>query len=124
MVDTFRIQRAGHGKSPVPGEADHVRDVLLGLKQTGRSALRKHVILLTFFEDLGVLCRKGYVREHDISDLLGSSITFQLALFGPYIHASRLTGGAENQALYANAIYVYKAASVPHMRYTAEMWPL
>ena len=89
----------------------YIRDRLLRLRDTDKVRHREHVILLQFFEDLGLLCWKGYIREADVFDFLGAPIRTQLSALREYIDAART--GADGEVVrsrYANAIYLYRQA--------------
>jgi hypothetical protein len=63
-------------------------------------------IILSYIEDVGLLCRKRYVRIEDVNDIIGPSIVLQVSLSTIYISEFRRKN--KSSAKYANAIWLYK----------------
>ncbi len=124
LVDFYRSHRGTPQMAAFEDEAAYVADALARLRRVDRQELRSHTILLQFFEDLGLLCWKGYIREADIFDFLGSSIEVQLGFFSNYIRLARTdTDGGVARNRYANAIYLYKAALLSRAgKHEETMW--
>lgn len=103
----------------------YIRHCLLTVMADDRGKRAKYIILLQFFEDLGLLCYKNYIREDDIFDFIGSPIITQMEYLQEYIRAVRTApDGRIVKSRYANAIYLYKAAKKfrPAL-HEEEMWP-
>jgi hypothetical protein len=124
LVDFYRSNRGTAQMVAFEDEAAYVADQLARLRGVDRQELRSHTILLQFFEDLGLLCWKGYIREADIFDFLGSSIEVQFGFFRIYIRSARTdANGDVARNRYANAIYLYKAALLSRAgKHEETMW--
>jgi hypothetical protein len=92
---------------------------------------RKYLETLFFFEDLGILCRKNYIREEDMFDFIGDHILVFMEDYWELIKTARQQYRGENERLpsgerkpprseegvYANALYLYYAAYGHRMRF-------
>jgi hypothetical protein len=69
--------------------------------------------VLSFLEDLGLLCRRGYVSQNDVSEIIGPSITEIVAIMLPYISRERASYEI-GPAVYANTLWLYdRLATAP-----------
>jgi hypothetical protein len=87
----------------------YVRDAIVALDQNPMQQSR-YTIIIRFFDELGLLCRKGYVREPDIFDFIGESISRQMAYLASYIdHVRKDDAGTVAREVHANAVYLHNA---------------
>jgi hypothetical protein len=74
---------------PIKKEAssapDYIKRVLLAEQRRSRISHRQKVFIITFLEDLGLLCEKGYVHELDVFEFISTPIVFQVDLLIDYI---------------------------------------
>jgi hypothetical protein len=63
--------------------------------------------ILSYLEDLGLLCRKGYVSEGDVADIIGPSIVEVVCIMLPYIERERSSYEA-GPTIYANTLWLYE----------------
>jgi hypothetical protein len=110
LVDEYR-KFDDEYKAAFGSESGYVCTRLLGIRATDRIKHRSYTILLQFFEDLGLLCWKKYIKQDDIFDFIGSSIVTQMGYLELYIRAVREEKqGHPVRSRYANAIYLYNEA--------------
>jgi hypothetical protein len=88
--------------------ADYIKAVLLDLLAGDKIRLHDYITIAAFFEDVGVLCRRDYVRADDLFDFLGGPIERYLEDLLPFIVAVR-GDGDKGRAIYANALWLYRA---------------
>jgi hypothetical protein len=81
---------------------DYIRRVLVSEQKRDRVRHNQRTAMLTFLEDLGILCARGYVREVDIFEFISPPIVHQINLLSEYI--TELRKGGENSSLYENAL--------------------
>jgi hypothetical protein len=106
------------GDKPIAGalHADcpaYIGYYLVNLWDLDRAKLVEYLRILTFFEDLGVLCRLGYLKREIVLDFIGGSIIEYVELAIPYIKWARHknpSAGKPDEAVYANLIWLYKKA--------------
>jgi len=90
---------------------------------------REYVNILYFFEDLGILCRKGYIRTDDVYNFMGENITVLVDFLIPYIGMERdreavtRPGDPDILALYANALHLYNGAKAYAPQFHREELP-
>jgi hypothetical protein len=63
--------------------------------------------VLSYLEDLGLLCRRGYAGMGDIADIIGPSIAEIVEIMLPYIEQER-RGFAAGGTVYANTLWLYE----------------
>jgi hypothetical protein len=110
LLDIYRNNRYDPSMTMFTDEQQYVY-YCLGQLRTDRNLLDlySYTILIQFFEDVGHLCYKQYIKKEDIFDIMGSSIKRQLGYYGKFIRESRQNqDGTITESLYANAIYLYK----------------
>jgi hypothetical protein len=93
--------------------ASYIGYCLVKLRGSDLSKFGEYVKILTFFEDLGVLCRQGYVSEDVILDFIGLTVIEIVELTADYIRTSRRrhsSDGKVDEAVYANLIWLYREA--------------
>lgn len=105
--------------------ADYIRYCLTALRGKDLSKFGEYVRILTFYEDLGVLCRQGYVSKDVILDFIGLTIVDIVDLCALYIRAARRrhsADGTPEEAVYANLIWLYREAKrfEPAQMYTED----
>jgi hypothetical protein len=66
--------------------------------------------VLSYLEDLGLLCRKGYVDPRDVFDIIGSSIAEIMEMMLPYIQSER-ENYPSGDTIYANSLWLYREAT-------------
>jgi hypothetical protein len=76
-------------KSVAKTAPEYVKLVLLALRQTDRLGHHRRTFILTFLEDLAVLCKNDYVKDRVIFDFIGAPIVTQMELLEDYIAALR-----------------------------------
>jgi hypothetical protein len=64
--------------------------------------------LLAFFEDVGQLCRRGYVSQKDIFDLMGATLLLTLEQSLEYIENVRQVN--DRNTYYSNVLWIYRRA--------------
>jgi hypothetical protein len=85
---------------------NYIKNVLLALRQGDRLGHSRRTAILTYLEDLGVLCKKQYVREVDVFDLIASPIKVQVDLLVDYIGHFQ----TQNPSNYEHAILLFEHA--------------
>jgi hypothetical protein len=94
-------------------QALYVSQALADLGTTDPMKEREYLVALYLFEDLGILCRKNYVKKDDIFDLFGDHVISIMTDLLPYVKRAR--DDYEDQALadavYANAAYLFAEAT-------------
>jgi hypothetical protein len=110
LVHIYRDNRHDINMAMFNNEQEYICHCLSELKNNKNlMELYSYTILIQFFEDLGLLCYKKYIKQEDIFDFVGSSIETQLGFYGEYIRKVRQNqDGTITESLYANAIYLYK----------------
>jgi hypothetical protein len=68
---------------------EYIRRVLESDRKKSRTLHNTNTAILIFMEDLGVLCKKRYVREEDIFDFIASPIILQMELLQNYVENVR-----------------------------------
>jgi hypothetical protein len=98
-------------------QGEYISNVIFALGENRKlMEHREHISVLYYFEDLGILCRKNYIRKDDVYNFIGENITTLVEFLIPYIKAERELAARENpknpniRALYANALYLYNGA--------------
>jgi hypothetical protein len=110
LVDMYRKEKHDNTSEKFSSEQEYIAYSLHELRND-RLELYSYTVLIQFFEDLGLLCYKNYIRQDDIFDFMGRSIEYQLGCYGEHIRRVRENqDGTINKSLYANAIYLYKEA--------------
>jgi len=90
---------------------------------------REYVNILYFFEDLGILSRKGYIRTDDVYNFMGENITVLVGFLIPYIGMERNRESVTRPrdpdilALYANALHLYNGAKAYAPQFHREELP-
>lgn len=79
---------------------EYIRLVLNAERSRDRMLHSQHTAILTFLEDIGVLCKKDYVKADDVLDFIASPITLQMELLEHYV----LDLQATNPTAYENAV--------------------
>lgn len=93
--------------------AEYVADFLLHLRRTNPERHSEYVQLLTFLEDLGVLCRQGHIHEHVVLDFICGGIVHYVELTMLHIKLRRRNDrvdGTPSLSTYANLIWLYRRA--------------
>jgi len=65
--------------------------------------------ILSYVEDLGLLCRKGYVSQKDVADIIAPSIVEIVGIMLPYIERER-SSYDQGPTIYANTLWLYERA--------------
>jgi len=65
--------------------------------------------ILSYLEDLGLLCRKGYVSQNDVADIIAPSIVEIIEILLPYIERERRDYDP-GPTIYANTLWLYERA--------------
>ena len=86
----------------------YIKNVLHEDRKNSRLEHSKKVAVLTFLEDIGVLCKRGYVKYEDVIDFIAAPITLQTELLWDYIQDAR--GYSPASSTYANALLLYERA--------------
>jgi hypothetical protein len=63
--------------------------------------------ILSYLEDLGLLCRKGYVSLADVADIIAPSIAEIVGIMRPYIERER-SSYDPGLTIYANTLWLYE----------------
>lgn len=63
--------------------------------------------IMRFFEDVGLLCRKEYVRKEDVFDFIAASIQYYISALLPHILFLR-RDHFKSQTIYANALWLHQ----------------
>ena len=103
--------------------ADFIDLVLSTIRMNDLKTHRKHVAILNFYEDVGALCWKRYVREEDIFDFMAGQIVTQVELLASYIDSARNKGPDTNKTTYSNTIYLFNNAKAYRSKLHEEEWP-
>ena len=71
-------------------------------------AYHDFLIVVSFLEDIGLLCRKRYLSLEDIADIIGSSIIYYIDALRPQIDAARASEESKitREAKYANTLWL------------------
>ena len=96
---------AGHPSAP-----DYIRAVLADGGETSKT-YRNYILLMSYLEDIGLLCESKYLDIADISNIIGYGISEIIRLLLPQIEFERSGTTAdvgEPAAHYANALLLYK----------------
>jgi hypothetical protein len=118
----YAVDQAGErGKQGLICLGKHLYD----LGQHDLLKFREYNVTLQFFENIGILCQRQYILESDVFEIFGGHIIHLTELFMPYIKLEReAVGNAEEaKTLYANALYLYKAAMAQKPRFHREDIP-
>ena len=64
--------------------------------------------ILSYTEEVGHLCRKGYLRSQDMVDIIGDGLTMYLCILKPFMRGTRANGDrVTSKTYYANSIWLY-----------------
>jgi hypothetical protein len=94
-------------------QAAYVSEAVAQLGETDPMKERDYLVSLYFYEDIGILCRKDYVKKDDIFDLFGDHIISIMTDLLPYIKNARseYDDSVMSDAVYANAAYLFAEAT-------------
>ena len=109
LADFYERQRERPELQDFTSSAEYIRAVLVELIAHDKFALQKYLAIATFLEDVGVLCRKDYVRADDLFDFIGGAIVRYTKLLLPFMLSARQ--GPHGRSIYANAFWLYRRAS-------------
>lgn len=87
-------------KARATGAVDYINLRLIELRSTDRMQYMRHIAILIFLEDLGVLCEKKYIRAEDILEFIAAPICQQMILLAAFIDGQR----ADDTQCYINAL--------------------
>jgi hypothetical protein len=92
--------------------AAYICDKIAEIGKNDQLKERNYLLILYLFEDLGILCRKKYIKKEDMLDFIGEHIITIVEFHLPYIKKARKEYMDETMgnALYANAVYLYRLA--------------
>jgi hypothetical protein len=117
-----RVAREGHCRDAdgtvLGSPAALIQARLQKLLETDPKAFSKHMVYLTILEDIGAMCRKGYIEAQDISDLMGSSIVQGTEFL--LLHIRQERRGANSKSIWANALWLYRSVKRDHAPYIFE----
>jgi hypothetical protein len=108
LSEFYDRRRADPAFAAYAARGDYIKAVLLDLLAGDKVRLHEYIVIAAFFEDVGVLCRRDYVRADDLFDFLGGPIERYLEDLLPFILAVR-GDGEKGRAIYANALWLYRA---------------
>lgn len=109
LVDFYLANKARPELQRYPDMGAYFRAVLEDCMASDRLKLRDYLAIVNFFEDVGLLCRKQYVRHEDLFDFLGASIVYYMAPMLPFILALK-RGSSAGGGIYANALWLFRLA--------------
>ena len=95
--------------------SEYIAYCFMSMRRTNRDKLFPYIRILTYFEDLGVLCRQGYIRKEIILDFISGTIIEIIDLAIDYIKAYRRLNqppGEPDTASYANLLWLYRQAKL------------
>lgn len=84
----------------------YLRNIMYELQENNLEEFSRHIAALSSLEELGMLCKKGYVDEEDILDFMASPIIKILGLFDEYVKSSQL----KIRSNYENVLYLQEKA--------------
>lgn len=109
LIDFYLANRNRPDFQPFPDMGAYFRAVLEHCMASDRLKLRDYLGIVNFFEDVGLLCRKHYVRREDLFDLLGASVVYYMTPMLPFILALKQDSPAGG-GIYANALWLFRHA--------------
>jgi len=80
----------------------YLANTLNVLRDSNAAEYSKYIAVLSFMEELGMLCKRKYVDEDDVFDFMASPITLSYDLFHDYIASIQ----KDSPANYENAVYL------------------
>lgn len=109
LIDFYLANKARLEFQRFPDMGSYFRAVLEHCMDSDRLKLRDYLAIINFFEDVGLLCRKKYVRHDDLFDFLGASIVYYMTPVLPFILALKRESPAGG-GTYANALWLFRLA--------------
>lgn len=90
--------------------AHYIHAVLLDTGEEAKLLFRDYVVLMSYLEDIGLMCSKGYLSKSDVSNFMGNAIVSVIALLIPQIEYERrgIADPVIRGAYYANALRLYE----------------
>ncbi|HZK91808.1 MAG TPA: hypothetical protein VFC56_16830 [Stellaceae bacterium] len=88
-----------------PDAAQYLHALLLESGETSR-LYRDYLLLMSYLEDIGLMCESDYLRIADVNNFIGQGIMSTLGLLLPQIIYERRD--TKDAALYANALQLYR----------------
>jgi hypothetical protein len=110
LLDFFERHRADPGLARFADRRDYICEVLVALKRENKRRFAEHMAIVSFFEDVGMLCRKNYLRKEDVFDFAGAPIVAYADLVLRYLELTRRPP-AGGHTVYANTLWLYREAA-------------
>lgn len=93
------------------GASEYIHAVLLECGENSR-LYKDYIVLMSYLEDIGLLCRNDYLSIVDVNNIIGEGVTSIVGLLLSHIEyerteMARRDGACLAAGYYANALYLY-----------------